>query len=138
MSGEPKPVAQSPRTDHGAQPPTPGELYEAGFQHLRGGRPLEAQDCCQESLALQADHADSLQLMGLLALQGGQHDHAVEWLSRAIRKDPKTEYLSTLGFALKQTGRLDEALKVFDKAVQLKPDDAELWKHLGAMLLALD
>ena len=139
MSREPNPAAQSARTDQGAQPPaTPAELYQAALGHLREGRPLDAQLCCQQALAIDTDHADTLHLMGLLSLQSGQHDHAVEWLSRAIRKDPRTEYLSTLGITLKQAGRIGEALKVFDKAVALKPDDAELWKHLGGVLLALD
>ena len=139
MNSEPKPAAQSSRTDQGTQPSaTPAELYEAGFKHLKEGRPLEAQVCCRKALALQGDHPDTLHLMGLLSLHGGQHDHAVEWLTHAIRQDPRPDYLSTLGNALKQMGRIAEALKVFDKAVQLKPDDAELWKCLAGALLALD
>jgi tetratricopeptide (TPR) repeat protein len=139
MSREPNPVAQGPLEGpeplHGA---TPAALHEAGLKHLMEGRPLEAQVCCQQALAIQGDHAATLHLMGLLALQAGQHDHAVEWLTRAIRQDPRTDFLTTLGVTLKQMGRLDEALKVFDKAVQLKPDDAELWKHLAGALLALN
>ncbi len=146
MSSEPKaadtpadkPAAQ-PKTDPGApNATTPAALYEAGFRHLQEGRPLEAQVCCLQALEIQGDHADALHLMGLLSLRGGQHDHAVEWLSRAIRKEPRTDYLATLGITLKQMGRGEEALQVFDKAVQLKPDDAELWRHLANMLLALD
>ncbi len=117
---------------------TPAALYEAGLQHLRAGRHLDAQICCEQALAIEAEYADTLQLMGLLSLHAKQYDHAVEWLSRAIRQSPKTEYLSTLGVTLKQMGRLSDALNVFDKAVQLKPDDAELWKHLGGVLVVLD
>jgi tetratricopeptide (TPR) repeat protein len=76
--------------------------------------------------------------MGLLSLQTQQYDHAVEWLSRAILQDPRTDYLSTLGVALKHMGRPDDALRVFDKAVQLKPDDADLRKQLGVMQMAVD
>jgi Flp pilus assembly protein TadD len=38
---------------------------------------------------------------------------------------------------LSRQGRHEEALKAFDKAVQLKPDDASLWKQLGDALLEL-
>jgi tetratricopeptide (TPR) repeat protein len=76
--------------------------------------------------------------MGVIALHGGQFDHTVEWLSRAIRQQPKPEYLSILGFALKQAGRLEDALAVFDKAVQLAPEDPEPWKRLAGALAALD
>src|SRR5262249_12219575 len=130
---------KSSRTDKGKpRAQTPAALYETGLEHLRAGRPLEAQVACQQALAIDAGHADSLHLMGQLSLQLKQYDHAVEWLSRAILQDPRTDHLSTLGIALKQTGRLDDALHVFDTAVQLEPDDAELWMHRGGVLVALD
>jgi tetratricopeptide (TPR) repeat protein len=72
--------------------------------------------------------------MGLLSLHAEQYDHAVEWISRAIRQNPKTEYLTNLGIALRNQGRREEALKVFDKAVQLDPNDADLWRNLGNAL----
>ena len=75
--------------------------------------------------------------MGLLSLQAKQYDHAVEWFALAIRQDPRPEFLSSLGITLQQQGRLEEALKSFDKAVQLRPDDAELWARLGTVLLDL-
>ena len=61
----------------------------------------------------------------------------MEWITRAIRQDPKPEYLSSLGNTLQRQGRHEDALKTFDKAVQLRPDDAELWKDLGDVLVEL-
>ena len=122
----------------GTDAATPAALHATGLVHLHAGRPLEAQLCCQEALAIDPGHADSLQLLGLIALQAQQYDHAVEWLTHAIRQEPKPESLSALGFTLKQAGRAGEALAVFDKAVQLRPDDPELWKQLGGALAALD
>ena len=109
-------------------------LLEAGFQHLQGQRHLEAQICCQQVLSIEPQRADALHLMGLLSSQTGQYDHAVQWLSRAIRQDPKVEYFCSLGITLQRQGRREEALRVFDKAVQLKPDDPEPWKHFGTAL----
>lgn len=63
------------------------------------------------------------------------NDHALEWISRAIRQEPKAVYLTSLGSTLVNQGRSDEALKAFDKAVQLKPIDADLWRNLGAVLI---
>src|ERR1700742_4672403 len=113
---------------------TPATLHETGLAHIRAGRYLEAQRCCERALAADAGHADSLYLMGLLSLQAAQYDHAVAWFSRAIRLDPKVDYLASLAAALQGQGRHDEAVDVLDKAVQLKPDDAPLWTALGAML----
>ena len=104
---------------------------------MRAGRPLDAQLCCQEALAADPNHADSLHLMGLLSCDARQYDLAVEWIARAIRQQPRAEYLSTLGTTLRQLGRLDEALKALDKAVQLEPEDAGLWINLGAVLVDL-
>ncbi len=116
---------------------TPAELSAAGLGHIRAERYLDAQVCCQQALAIDPDHADSLHLMGLLSIQSRQYDHAVEWIARAIRRDPRPEFLVSLGRTLQFQGRHEDALKTFDKAVQLKPDDAELWKNLGNALLDL-
>jgi Flp pilus assembly protein TadD len=116
---------------------TPAEIHEAGVRHMRAGQHLDAQICCQQALALDATHADSLHLMGLLSFHAGQYDHAAEWLVRAIRQDPRPEFLSSLGLALRQQGRNEEAFKVFDKALQLKPDGAEVWTHRGQVLVDL-
>jgi tetratricopeptide (TPR) repeat protein len=117
---------------------TPVALYEAGLRHMRAERYLDAQMCCEQALAANPDHADTLHLTGLLSLHAKQYDHAVEWIARAIRQDPKPIYLSSLGTTLRQQGRYEEALKTFDKALQLAPDDAALWSLLGHVLADLD
>ena len=109
-------------------------LYADGLNHMRAGQYLEAQLCCQQALATDPDHADTLHLMGLLSSHAKQYDHAVEWISRAVRRQPKTDYLTSLGSTLLQQGRREDAVNVFDKAVQLKPDDADLWRNLGDAL----
>jgi tetratricopeptide (TPR) repeat protein/ADP-heptose:LPS heptosyltransferase len=116
-------------------PGTPAVLCEAGLHHFRAQRHLDAQLCCQQALELDPDHADTLHLMGLLSLHARQYDHAVEWISRAIRQYPRPDYLASLGTTLREQGRHDEALKVFDKAIQLSPDNAELWKQMGDILV---
>ena len=109
-------------------------LCETGLHHLNAGRLLDAQVCCRQALAIDPDCADACHLMGLLSLHVAQHELAVEWLARAIAQAPKAEYVSSLGTALHRSGRLEEASKALDKAVQLRPDDAGLWTNLGAVL----
>src|SRR5579871_4818180 len=75
MSREPKPAdepaAQGSATDPTSLPATtPAALHDAGFKHLKEGRPLDAQVCCLQALSIQPEHADTLHLMGLLSLQG--------------------------------------------------------------------
>jgi tetratricopeptide (TPR) repeat protein len=70
---------------------TPAALYAAGLEHFCAGRHLDAQICCQQALTIDAENADTLHLMGLLSLHAKQYDHAQEWISRAIRREPKTD-----------------------------------------------
>jgi tetratricopeptide (TPR) repeat protein len=131
-------AARKSRTvPNGAGGDTPAALHATGFGHFQAGRQLEAQICCQRSLALDAGHADTLQLMGLLSLQAKQYDAAIEWVGRADRADPGMNYLLNLGTALEQQGLQEEALKTFDKAVQIRPDDAELWTRLANVFVVL-
>ncbi|HLI98127.1 MAG TPA: tetratricopeptide repeat protein, partial [Bradyrhizobium sp.] len=116
---------------------TPAAQCEAGHRYLQSGRPLEAQLSCQRLLAAEPNHPGAFHLMGLIAFQAGQYDHAIAWMARAIAQDPQPEYLVSLGTALLRRGRHEEAVKAFDKAVQLRPRDAALWKQLGDALLEL-
>jgi tetratricopeptide (TPR) repeat protein len=109
-------------------------VRDAVLGDLRAGKVLEAQLRVQRALEAKPDNPELLHLMASACLDAKAFDHAVEWASRAIRGDPQASYLATLGFALQRAGRLDEASKVFDKAVQLRPDDAALWTRLGLVL----
>jgi tetratricopeptide (TPR) repeat protein len=112
-------------------------LHEAALHHIRAGRHAEARLCCQQILARDARHLDTLQLMGLLCLQARQYDDAIEWVGGANREDPAAGYLLSLGTALEQQGLNDEALKAFEKAAKQTPDDAELWTRLANVLVVL-
>ncbi len=110
---------------------------EAGHRALEAGQALEAQICCQRLLAADPNHAPALHLMGLIAFDAGQYDHALAWISRAIVQAPEPDFLASLGATLSRQGRHEEALKAFDKAVQLEPDNAARWKQLGDALMEL-
>jgi tetratricopeptide (TPR) repeat protein len=117
---------------------TPAALHAAGLAHMQAGRRLDAQLCCQQALATDPNHAETLHLMGLLSLQAKQYDHAIEWIARASQQDLKTDYLGSLGIALEQQGLHHEAFKALDQAVQLQPDDIGLWIRHGNALLKLE
>src|SRR5262249_4511909 len=112
-------------------------LYTTGVVHMQAGRWMDAQLCCQEALAIEPHHPDTLHLMGPLALRARQDDHAAEWFAKAVGQSRKADYLSSLGTALWRLGRRDEAAKAFDQAVRLKPDDAQEWKNLANVLFEM-
>jgi len=117
--------------------PTAAALYLVALRQMQAGRPADAELSCRQALAIDGDHADTLHLMGLLSLQAEQYDQAVDWIARAIQREPKLIFLTSLGTCLSKQGRREEALQVFDKAIQLKPDDANLWRDLGNALAEL-
>ncbi|TQF39491.1 hypothetical protein UNPF46_12965, partial [Bradyrhizobium sp. UNPF46] len=107
----------------------------AAIEHLRSGQLLKAQSCVKEAFKLDAESAESLHLMAVVDAAAGRADRAIDWASRAIRKDPQPVYLATLGNALAAAGRLEEALRVCDKAIEVKSSDAELWRQMGDALI---
>ena len=108
--------------------------YKMALRHFSAGHLLKAIKSCEQVLALEATHSETLHLMGLISLQDGQLDAALEWISRALRSEPRVEYVLSLGQALQQLNRHDDALKAFDKAVQLQPDDGRARRCLGDAL----
>ena len=131
-------VAKSAKITSGPRATTPAALCELGFNFLKAGQVAEAEGCSRQALTEQPDHADAQHLMGIVAFRKQQYDHAVEWIAGAIRQAPKPEYLLSLGNALQQSGRLEEALKAYDRSVMFKPEDAELWKSMGNVLIKLE
>jgi tetratricopeptide (TPR) repeat protein len=130
--------AGQPNEHPANEAPTPTALFQAGAQHMQAGRPLDAQLCCRQALAIAPTHIDSLHLMGLIALQARQFDHAIEWIARANQQDANADYLFSLGTALTQQGLLQEACKAFDRAVQLKPGDVEAWASRAGLAAKLE
>src|SRR5690242_17817981 len=131
-------AGQDHRADAGADAKTtdvktPAALCDLGHQHLKAGRILDAQMCCEQALAADVRCADAMHLMGLLSLQAEQADHAVEWFARAIRHDEKSTYLLSLGNTLKHQRRLDDAFRALDRAVEIDIDSALAWKALAQL-----
>jgi tetratricopeptide (TPR) repeat protein len=120
------------------QDTSPSGLCDLGRRLLQAGLPTEAADLCKRALAIDPVHADSLCLMGEVCLQSGQFDQAVDWVARAVRIESKAAYVSTLGTVLTRSGRLVEAMKAFQKAISIEPENAEIWKNFGAVLIDLD
>jgi tetratricopeptide (TPR) repeat protein len=110
-------------------------LHAAVLEHTLAGRFLDAQNLCQQAFSMDPENADTMHLMGVVCSEAKQFDHAVEWTSRALGKDAKPAYLATLGTALLRLGQHDDALRVFDKAIQFEPNDGQLWWQMGNALI---
>ena len=78
-------------------------------------------------LAHRPDHADALNLSGILSSHAGDHARSLDLIRRALEQDPRNSgYLNSLGNALLRQGDLQAALKAFRKGLGLVPDDPDL------------
>jgi len=110
-------------------------MFGDALRHHQAGRLAEAERLYRQVLALDARHADSVHLLGVLAYQAGRHDTAVDLISQAIRlKDDVAFYHNNLGLALKDQGKLNEAVTRFERALVLQPNYPEAHNNLGNAL----
>ena len=111
------------------------EALAIAQQHHQAGRLEAAEQIYRRILNAVPDHADALHLLGVVALQLGQHAAAAEHISRAIAVLPSVaEFHYNLGNALKNLGRLDEAAASYRRAIELRPDLAAAYNNLGNTL----
>jgi Flp pilus assembly protein TadD len=60
------------------------DVFAKAFRHHQAGRLNEAEWLCRQVLAVDARHADSLHLLGVIAYQTGHDDLAVDLMTKAI------------------------------------------------------
>jgi tetratricopeptide (TPR) repeat protein len=103
----------------------------------RAGRLAEAERIYREILEIDARHADSLNLLGMIAYQGGRHELAAETIRRAIAiNERQSSYHSNLGTVLQAQGNLKEAVACYQRALALNPNQSEPHINLGTILQA--
>jgi tetratricopeptide (TPR) repeat protein len=110
-------------------------LLESGLRQFQQGQLEQARQSCKRALELAPRHPDALHLLGIIALQGGDHSGAVEKIRQAvaIRPDHPT-YQANLAYGYVGLQRLPEALAAFERAARFEPDDPELQLGIGNCL----
>ncbi len=108
------------------------DLLAAGVQHHNAGRLSEAQAAYMQVLKAASTHPIALHLMGVVALQVGQNQSAVDLITQALVVKPDyADAHSNLGNALKALGRLDEAVASYEKAIACNPKFVSAHYNLG-------
>lgn len=111
------------------------KLLAAGVSHQEGGRLAEAEACYQSVLAIDADQADALHLLGTVAHQQGHHEQAIELIRRAIRRNDRyPPFFANLGVVLCDHGKFAEAIAASQRAIALEADYVEAYFSLGNAL----
>jgi TolB-like protein/class 3 adenylate cyclase/rhodanese-related sulfurtransferase len=124
--------------DQAMKDPTP-------LAHRIKSRQLEWEQRFDEALAeaesaiiLDPNDPNGYEAMGLLQVNLGRADDGLEYIKKAMRLDPQSDYLWSLGWALFHLERYDEAAATFHRATKTNPDYhwtylllAATYGHLG-------
>jgi predicted O-linked N-acetylglucosamine transferase (SPINDLY family) len=112
-------------------------LQEALARH-QGGDLANAERLYREILRAEPRHGDSLHGLGIIALQVGQPQAAIELLRAALQAEPAQPVaLLNLGVALRELQRPAEALASFDQALRMAPDYADALNNRADVLIEL-
>ncbi len=123
--------------------PKPGRLtpatqadFAAAVRYHQAGKAREADALYRQVLAVHPQHADSLHLLGVLALQVGRPDLAQDLIGRAIAADGTVAlYHTNLGNAFNALGKPDASIACYRRALVLKPRYPEACHNLATALL---
>jgi tetratricopeptide (TPR) repeat protein len=116
-------------------PRHPGALHLFGLSLLAQGRPREAVAPLEQAAGKAADAAVETHL-AIALRQSGRSAQALEWLERAVtRQPPFVPAFHELGVLLFSLRRLGEAQAVLERGLALAPAAAELLVVLGGVYL---
>jgi predicted O-linked N-acetylglucosamine transferase (SPINDLY family) len=110
------------------------ETLQAALQHHQAGRLSQAESLYRQVLNQQPEHAEALQLLGMVAHHVGDHEQAVKLIRRAITLQPAApHFYCNLALALTALDQTDEAIHAYRQALQRKPEYAEACYNLGIL-----
>ncbi len=110
------------------------EMLQAGLAHHEAGRLQQAEQHYRQVLGAEPRNADALHLLGVLALQCGHAQVAVEYISAAIRiAGDRATYHTNLAEALRVLGQLDEARRAYEQALAITPQNPAAYNNLGTI-----
>src|SRR5262245_6826159 len=113
---------------------TVSEAFAIAVQHHQAGRVEAAEQLYRQIIAVDPNHVDALNLLGVIALQTGRNDDAVNYIGRAIQLNRTESALHVnLGNAFKGQQKLGKAVACIRRALELKPDCAEAHYNLGTI-----
>jgi predicted O-linked N-acetylglucosamine transferase (SPINDLY family) len=111
------------------------QALQTALEHHGAGRLAEAEAIYRQILARFPNHADALNLLGVLACQTDHPEAAIELIGRAIAINPAVaDYQSNLGEAYRRSGRWDEAIVHLRRALELSSDQPGAENNLGLAL----
>lgn len=95
-------------------------IFQNALAFYKKGQSEEAAQLLRQVLEMNPAHADSLYFLGIIAMDKGAFDVALDYLDKAHLLTPQNpDYIFSLAVALQETGRLSEALSYFEQIAHL-------------------
>ena len=118
---------------------TAAQIFDAAFTAHQQGDLDAAAAGYDNALAVEPGHARALHMRGVVHLQRGEREQAVELIRRSLAIDATdASAYGNLASALLAIKRVDEAVEAARAGVRLKPDAADIWANLGTALTRRD
>ena len=121
------------RADRRRQRAGAGDVVAAA-EHRAAGRLESAEILCHKILKKTPENIDALHLLGLVVLERGHPDQAIQLLDQVVARSPDFAHAhANLGNAYRAAGRPDDARASYRRAIVLQPRFAPAHTHLGLL-----
>jgi protein O-GlcNAc transferase len=124
--------------DSAVIPPDVPALFGLAVMHHQAGQLAKAEGYYQHVLHAEPNHADAAHLLGVIALQVGRYEVAVDLIRQAISLNGNNpDYFSDLGNACFARGNSEAAAAACREVIRLAPARANGHCNLGTALFHL-
>jgi tetratricopeptide (TPR) repeat protein len=113
---------------------TPDTLSNAARMLKKQGRVAAATDCLEKALKLHPTSLMALQERAEAATMSKDYQTASQMYERALREKQDVSTINNLAIAYSELGRQDDAIKSYERAIRLEPDEARGYYNLGTAL----
>jgi Tfp pilus assembly protein PilF len=111
-------------------------MVARGFQLDRSGDKVKAESLYRQVLHADENHVDANNLLGLMCLQSGRLQEAVQLIEKALSISPDdAQAHSNLGIAYRNLNRLQDAAKHFHESAKLAPKNPGAFNNLGGIYM---
>jgi predicted O-linked N-acetylglucosamine transferase (SPINDLY family) len=111
-------------------------LLQQGLAFHREGKLDEAKSIYEKILTSNPRYTDALHFLGLIAHSTANYTLAEELIRKAINTNEVFFFYNSLGNALREQGKKDEAIVSYERALALKPEFPDALNNLGAVYLS--